>query len=202
MLRGNLHRMLRSSSLICCCFIVGIVVLVVSIGYPIDVSAKQDAEIKARDFQLDAVTENSIAPDFTLPDRSGIIHRLSDYKGRVVIINFWSTWCIPCRKEMPALERAWQRLKPSGAILLAIAMQDELESIEHFLKNSPVSFPVLLDSDGEIAKQWRVIGIPVTYILDTTGRIVYRATGIREWDSDVIINQILDLAHASGKRDK
>jgi len=191
-----MYGMLRSPSLICCSFISGIMVFALLTGYPFDVSAEQDTKNIARNYRLDTVKGNPVAPDFTLPDRRGINHRLADYIGQVVIINFWSTWCIPCRQEMPALERAWQKLKPSGAILLAVTMQDELKSIDRFLENSPVSFPVLLDSDGEIAKQWRVIGIPMTYILDTTGRIVYRATGIREWDSESIINKILDL----GKR--
>ena len=191
-----MYRMLRSPSLICCSFISGIMVFAFLTGYPFDVSAEQDTKNIARNYRLDTVKGNSVAPDFTLPDHRGISHRLADYTGYVVIINFWSTWCIPCRQEMPALERAWQKLKPSGVILLSVAMQDELESVDRFLENSPVSFPVLLDSDGEIAKQWRVIGIPATFILSTSGRIAYRASGIREWDSDSIINKILDL----GKR--
>ena len=164
-----------------------------------DISAKQHAQSKSRLYQLNPVVEHVVAPDFTLPDRKGFNHRLSDYKGQVVIINFWSTWCIPCRQEMPALERAWQRLQPSNAVFLSIAMQDELESIELFLKDTPVSFPVLLDSKGEIAGQWRVIGIPVTFILDSSGWIAYRETGIREWDNDSIINKILDLTPVSGR---
>lgn len=146
------------------------------------------------DCRFNAVKEPFAATGFALPDRSGNQHRLSDYKGRVVVINFWSTWCIPCRKEMPSLERAWQRLQSSDVELLSIAMQDDVEAIDLFLEKSPVSFPVLLDSDGEVAREWKVIGIPVTFVLDGAGRVVYAIKGIREWDCDAIVNKIVNLA--------
>ncbi|WP_260292608.1 TlpA disulfide reductase family protein [Sedimenticola hydrogenitrophicus] len=158
--------------------------------------AKENTSNRQQSYRtdLDAVTDNRFASDFELPDRNGNRHRLADYQGRIVVVNFWSTWCIPCRIEMPALERAWKRLEPSGIVLLAIAMQDELSSVNNFLDQSPVSFPVLLDHDGKVAGEWRVVGIPVTYILDASGRIVYKATGIREWDSDSIISIIAALS--------
>ncbi len=186
-------KVLCSPSVVRFSFFSTMMALTLLIVYPLDTAAKQEAKPSARHFQLHAITENTAIPDFTLPDLHGNSHRISDYAGHAVVINFWSTWCIPCRKEMPALERAWQRIKHEGAILLSVAMGDDLESIERFLKRSPVSFPILLDSDGKISEQWRVTGIPVTFILDSSGRLAYRESGIREWDSDAIIEKILEL---------
>ncbi len=144
-------------------------------------------------FRLNYVNEPRTPPKFTLPDHLGALHSLSEFEGRVVVVNFWSTWCIPCRQEMPALERAWKRLEPNGVVLLGIAMQDELEMVNLFLKKVQVTFPVLMDNDGSVSAQWRVNGIPATYILDSTGRMIYEASGIREWDSDPVIEKILEL---------
>ncbi|MCG8428676.1 MAG: TlpA family protein disulfide reductase [Chromatiales bacterium] len=128
-----------------------------------------------------------------MPDVNGNSHMLSSYKGRVVVINFWATWCIPCRKEMPALENAWQQLKSHDVVFLAIAMNDEAASIKRFLEKTAVTFPIPLDGDGQVANQWRVTGIPVTFILDKAGRIIYRETGVREWDSAQIVDKIVAL---------
>jgi peroxiredoxin len=144
--------------------------------------------------QLNPIANGLTAPDLSLPDTKGTEHRISHYRGHVTVVNFWSTWCIPCREEMPSLENAWQRVKPSGIIVLAVAMQDDLKSIELFLKDSAVSFPVLLDSEGTTAAQWQVVGIPTTFILDTSGQIVFKAVGIRTWDSDKIVNKLLQLS--------
>ncbi len=176
-----------------------IVLFAFLVFHPLESSAEGNLQYKERLYQLGASSDDSVAPDFMLPDIRGINHRISDYRGRVVVINFWSTWCIPCREEMPSLERAWKRLKPSNALILAVALQDEVESVHRFLQNTTVSFPLLLDSDGEIAKQWRVIGIPVTFVLDPSGRIAYKASGIREWDSDPIIHKILELSQSTEK---
>ena len=117
-------------------------------------------------------------------------------------MSLWSAIsCIPCRKEMPALERMWRRIKSSGGIVLGVKMQDENTAIELFLSKAPVSFPILLDPDGAVAQHWGVVGIPTTFILDTTGRIAYKATGIREWDSDSIIEKVMQLIRGVTKRE-
>jgi len=172
--RYTQHRV-RCSSFIHFGILLELVLLALIIVYPIDGSAKQNTKIKTQHYQLDTVRGNQVAPDFSLPDRRGINHRLSEYKGRVVIINFWSTWCIPCRKEMPSLERAWQQLKPSGAILLGVAMQDELESINLFMEQSPVSFPILLDRDGVIASSLQTSSVSIVLGNSRLENILYHA---------------------------
>lgn len=142
---------------------------------------------------LKPLTERIPAPDFTLQDMDGATHRLSDYRGRVVVVNFWATWCPPCRREMPSMQRAWERLTPEGIALLAIDVGEDEETIFSFSGEFTLEFPLLLDSDGSAVEQWPVRGLPTTFIIDPEGRIAYQAVGGREWDDPAILAQIRSL---------
>lgn len=133
------------------------------------------------------------AVDFVLPQMGGGELSLQSLRGQVVVINFWASWCAPCRYEIPALERAWQQLRSRGVVLLAVATQDDPGMVARFLERNPVTFPVLLDETGEVARTWPFSGIPATFVIDPDGRLVYRAMGVREWDSQPVIQQILAL---------
>ncbi|WP_260293233.1 TlpA family protein disulfide reductase [Sedimenticola hydrogenitrophicus] len=147
-----------------------------------------------RFFQLTPIAPVTPAPPLVLSALDGVTHRLSDYQGQVVVINFWSSWCTPCRREMPSLEQAWQRLRPFGVTVLGVAMQDDPEVVGRFLRKSGVTFTILMDPDGKASQRWPFSGIPATFVLDRQGRIVYRAMGLREWDSDEIIDRLIELA--------
>jgi peroxiredoxin len=147
-----------------------------------------------RFFQLTPVTPVTPAPPLELAALDGVPHRLSDYQGQVVVVNFWSSWCTPCRREMPALEQAWQRLRPFGVTVLGVAMQDDPEVVGRFLQESGVTFTILMDPDGKASQRWPFSGIPATFVLDRQGRMVYRALGLREWDNDEIIDRLIELA--------
>lgn len=149
-----------------------------------------------RFYQLTPMTPVAPAPALELPALDGTRHRLDDYRGQVVVINFWSSWCTPCRREMPSLEKAWQRLKPAGVTVLGVAMQDDPAVVERFLRESGVTFTILLDADGKASQRWPFSGIPASFVLDRQGRIVYRAMGLREWDSDEMIDQLKALAES------
>lgn len=124
------------------------------------------------------------ARNFTLPDLDGKPHKLSDYRGKVVLVNFWATWCPPCRREMPSMERLSQRLKDQPFVILAINQQEDPEQVFVFtgqLDPSP-TFPILFDRDSKVANAWGVLGLPASFIVDKQGRVVYRAMGGREFD--------------------
>jgi len=142
---------------------------------------------------LTKVAGNPDAPDFNLEDQDGNFMKMSDFKGKVVIINFWATWCPPCRKEMPSMQRAWEKLKQEGIVMLAINVGEDSDQIFAFTAEYPVEFPLLMDRDSSVVRQWKVRGLPTTYIVNPAGKLVYQAIGDREWDSDEIMNQIRRL---------
>ena len=133
------------------------------------------------------------APDFTLKSESGKTFHLADFRGQVVLINFWATWCPPCRREMPSMERMWKKINGKGVTVLAIDVGENADTVFEFLGTYPVSFPLLMDLDGSVIKQYPVTGLPTTYIVNPQGLVTYRAVGSREWDDPKLYEQLLQL---------
>lgn len=111
------------------------------------------------------------APDFGLPDASGQSRSLSDYNGQVVMINFWASWCGPCRQEMPLLDELHRRYGALGFTMLGINVEEDSQLADNFLKDTPVSFPILYDRQNSVSKLYDVIAMPSTVIIDRTGNI-------------------------------
>jgi len=142
---------------------------------------------------LHAVPGTPQAPYFSLKDINGKSYDLTEYRGRVVIVNFWTTWCPPCRFELPSMERAYQKFKQQGIEILAINVGEDADTIFTFTVDYPVTFPLLMDLDSQVINNYPVIGLPTTYIIDTEGRLVYRAIGTREWDDPAVMQAVLAL---------
>ncbi len=142
---------------------------------------------------LTSLLDKPRAPDFQLSDVDGNIHHLSDYRGRVLIVNFWATWCPPCRAEMPSMQRAWEKLQQEGIMMLAVNVGEDEDTIFQFTANYPVEFPLLMDLDSKIIGQWPVRGLPTTFVVDPQGRLTYRAIGGREWDKTELLEQVKAL---------
>ena len=142
---------------------------------------------------LTPVPGKIVAPDFALQDTNGKTHRLSDYRGRPVIINFWTTWCPPCREELPSMNRAWHLIEEEGIAMLAINMGEDEDTIFIFSADYPTDFPILMDQTGEVIEQWPVKGLPTTYVIAPDGTIAYRAIGSREWDEKELLDVIRQL---------
>ena len=123
----------------------------------------------------------------------GVSHQLSDYRGKTVIINFWATWCPPCREEMPSMERAWNKIKDQNIMMFAINVGEDEDTIFTFLGDYPASFTILLDTSGTLIEQWPVKGLPTTFVVSPEGKLVYRAIGGREWDDDALLDKIRKL---------
>ena len=142
---------------------------------------------------LTKVAGNPAAPDFNLEDQDGNFIRLSDLKGKIVIVNFWATWCPPCRKEMPSMQRAWEVLEKEGIAMLAVNVGEDSDLIFAFTAEYPVEFPLLMDKTSEVVSKWKVRGLPTTYVVNAAGQIVYQAIGDRDWDAPEILDQIRKL---------
>jgi peroxiredoxin len=122
-------------------------------------------------------------PAFALEDLAGRTHRLADYRGRVVLVNFWATWCEPCRAEMPSIERLRAALSDRPFTVLAVNLGEPKSRIEKFLARTPLTFPVLLDRDTAVAKAWRARVLPATYLVGRDGRIRQVHYGELDWSS-------------------
>ncbi len=124
------------------------------------------------------------AIDFTLENLQGSQVSLADFEGKVIFLNFWATWCPPCRIEMPDMEKLWQKFKDEDFVILAVDLRERKDKVSSFVKENGYTFPVLLDSGGEVANTYGITAIPTTYLLDPRGRIVGKALGARHWASD------------------
>jgi thiol-disulfide isomerase/thioredoxin len=122
------------------------------------------------------------ADDFELASLSGGRTRLSAFRGKLVFLNFWATWCPPCRAEMPSMERLHQLLHDRGLEIVAVDLQENPEEVRKFVKDNSLTFTVLLDADGAVGSAWGAQSIPTTYLIDRKGNIIARAVGGREWD--------------------
>lgn len=127
--------------------------------------------------------EPVVAPGFTLKDLKGNQVALKNYKGRVVFLNFWATWCPPCRREMPSMERLYKQLKDRDFTMLAVDMQESEKQVRAFISEFSLSFPALLDLNGDISSLYGIVGLPTTYIIDREGKIIGKAVGPRDWSS-------------------
>ena len=136
-------------------------------------------------------------PPLVLKDVSGKEHRLDDYRGKVVVINFWATWCEPCREEMPSLNRLKAQMADTPFAILAVDMGEGEARVRTFLDKTPVAFPVLLDRDSAVSKAWKVRVLPTTLILDPDARIRYTAIGELDWSAPDIERRLRALL---GKR--
>jgi peroxiredoxin len=124
------------------------------------------------------------APEFALTDLLGETHRLSDYRGQAVFLNFWATWCPPCLDEMPALERVYRALKGRGLVVVAVSLDTGPRSaVERFVKELALTFPILLDPRGASVRAYRLPGLPVSFLIDRKGRLVAQELGARDWNA-------------------
>lgn len=138
------------------------------------------------------------SPSFELRDLAGELRAKRDYKGRVVLLKFWASWCPSCREEFPSLERLQQRLGGRDFTVLAIAVADGEAAVRRFLGGRRPAFDVLLDDDHKTAGDYRAAGVPVTYLLDRQGRLLAGKTGPGDWDGQEM-HELIRAAIGAGQ---
>jgi thiol-disulfide isomerase/thioredoxin len=145
---------------------------------------------------LQIVEDKPQAPKFSLKNLAGEVVKSQDFAGKVVVINFWATWCPPCRAEMPSMEKAAQLLKDRNVVFIGVHVGKKTSSVGAFVKEFKLTFPIVLDIANEYVGRWPLRGLPSTFIVDKQGKLAYKAIGGRKWD-DVEILRTLTLL---GKR--
>lgn len=123
------------------------------------------------------------APDFTLVDRQGKTWTLSDLKGQVVFINFWATWCPPCLKELPSMQKLHDMMPENGFTMLAVLNKDKPNMADFVVKQKGITIPVLDDSENKVGSTYRLTGLPETFIVDKNGIIREKVIGAAQWDA-------------------
>ena len=123
------------------------------------------------------IKEGQLAPDFELETMAGEIVKLIDYRGQVVLINFWATWCSYCRTEFPEIQDAYESNQEKGFVVLAINVQDRKESVQAYAQELGLTFPVLLDPLGRASSRYKARGLPTSYFVDQEGVIVLKKVG-------------------------
>jgi len=119
--------------------------------------------------------------DFTLEALDGKVYTLSDYKDKVIFLNFWATWCPPCRAEMPSMQKLFESWDKKKFVMLAVNMRESEDKVKAFIEKNGYSFPILLDRNGEVGNKYKVHGIPATYIISDGGQSIVGVVGAREW---------------------
>ena len=151
--------------------------------------------------KYEPLTIGMAAPDFSLPDIEGKTVRLSDYRGKVVFVNFWATWCKPCKEEMPSMEILWENFKSEDFVMLAISMDrvTTKKDIPPFIESMKLTFPILTDSWGQTDKRYKLMGVPETYIIDQSGVLREKVIGPRDWTLPESVTTIVQLVQKQPK---
>ncbi len=140
-----------------------------------------------------ALTGSGPAANFTLKDADGNNVRLSDYRGQVVLINFWASWCGPCRQEFPLLDELHQKYQPMGFTVFGVNVEQERELADKVLREIPVTFPILFDDQNEVSEEYDVDAMPATVLVDRNGEIRFMHRGYKPGYEDLYEKQVRAL---------
>lgn len=163
-------------------------------GFPLPAQPSEEA----LSHRFNRIDPAFMAPDFALEDMDGKRHSIQDYRGKVVLVNFWATWCPPCRREMPALEAVYQKLRDQQFVVLAVNQWEDADHVFAYTGELNVfpTFPILFDPESTVSAEYGVKGLPTSFLIDRQGRVVYRALGGRAFDHPEVERTIRMLLNA------
>lgn len=147
---------------------------------------------------MQPMKDTAPTPDFTLPSPDGRKIALKDFRGKVVLLNFWASWCVPCREEMPSMEKLYQEFKDKNFTILAVAVKDRKQDSINFVKELKLTYPIALDPEGQVGMTYGAWGLPATYLIGPKGEGLARGWGPADWHSPAARQLIRDLV--DGKR--
>jgi peroxiredoxin len=156
------------------------VFLACGLALPLGAAAAPDYTLIPK---LQEIKDHPAAPDFTLPDASGKNRSLKDYRGKVVFLAFWATWCPFCREEIPAMESVYKDYKGKGLEIVAVSIKDKREDTLAFVKKNKLTYPILMDPEGDIGSLYGAYATPTVYLIDRNGQVLARMWGPAGWGS-------------------
>lgn len=155
-------------------------------------SAANGAQAVVPPWEIEGLRAKEI-PDFQIKDITGKTITNKELQGKVVLLNFWATWCRPCAQEMPAFERLYQRYKDKGLVIVGISVDSETDFVKNFLKKISVTFPIAVDTKSEVANAYKVFTYPTTFLVDRHGVVQDFYLGSREWEEEAFIGTLEKL---------
>lgn len=144
-------------------------------------------------FEQRIVETGDRAPDFAVQTQRGTKVSTRDFGGKLMVLNFWATWCPPCLEEMPSLNAFAQQLAPEGVVVLGISVDKNESSLKRFLAQNPLAFQVARDPEAEIPAEYGSFKWPETYVIDRSGKVVQKYVGPRNWSDPKLVNEIKAL---------
>lgn len=145
--------------------------------------SREKMEKAFNSLKVQLIKDSPSMPDFTLQNLEGKKISTENLRGKFLWINFWATWCPPCRAEMPSMQKVWEEFGGENFIILAVDLRENREKVRSFIKNNGYTFPILLDTSGDVGKKYGVRSIPTNFFVDPDGKVVGGAIGSREWDN-------------------
>ena len=133
------------------------------------------------------------APALSLRDLEGRTHNLAAYRGKVLLVNFWATWCEPCRQEMPSIQRLRDKLGPKGLAVLAVNVDEPDARVRQFIKTTGLDLTIVMDPNKTVTRNWGVRYLPVSFIVGPDGRVRYRVVGDIDWDNETVVGTLSQL---------
>ena len=150
--------------------------------------------------QVEPVAQGDEAPGFTLPSSKGDNISLADFRGRVVVLNFWATWCPPCIEEMPSLQSFAAAMEPFGVTVLGVSVDHDPEALEKFVANTQLTFPIARDPNQKVSSRYGTFKFPESYVIDSEGRVAEKLIGAVNWQDARVVSRIRSLARPRDPR--
>ncbi len=172
------------------------IVWIITLLFPVSLFAQGPDAMQKLGFA--PVSDPNPAPSYGSTTMTGVSLGSDDLSGKLVLLNFWATWCPPCRLEMPSMEKLYQEFKRNGLEIVAVNFMEQEKSIQSYLKESGFTFPVLLDKNGEIAQRYGVHALPITFLIGRKGNVIAKSMGYKDWYTEKTKNFIGALLKDEG----